>query len=160
MAEPRELTVQPIGRVVSGRRKTDPDDLWETEVAEIEVDPVWAGALDGLEGFSHVWLLWWLDRFEHPPETVHVRPEGRPEMPLTGIFATRSPHRPNPLALTAVRLVERQGARLRVQGLDAYEGTLIVDIKPYMRRGDLIAEATVPAWLEQLWRVHDREREA
>ena len=124
MAEPRELTVQSIGRVVSGRREADPDDLWETVVAEIEVDPAWAGALDGLEGFSHVWLLWWLDRFDDPPETVRVRPEGRPEMPLTGIFATRSPRRPNPLALTAVRLVERQGTCLRVQGLDAYEGTL------------------------------------
>jgi len=160
MAEQREFTVQPIGRVVSGRREADPDDLWETAVAEIEVDPAWAGALDGLEGFSHVWLLWWLDRFDDPPETVRVRPEGRPEMPLTGIFATRSPHRPNPLALTVVRLVERQGARLRVQGLDAYEGTPIIDIKPYLRRGDLIAEATVPAWLEQLWQIHDRERES
>jgi tRNA-Thr(GGU) m(6)t(6)A37 methyltransferase TsaA len=160
MAEQRVLTVQPIGRVVSGRREADPDGLWETAVAEIEVDPAWAGALDGLEGFSHVWLLWWLDLFDDPPVTVRVRPERRPELPLTGIFATRSPHRPNPLALTAVRLVERQGARLRVQGLDAYEGTPIVDIKPYLRRGDLIAEATVPAWLEQLWQIHDREREA
>jgi tRNA (Thr-GGU) A37 N-methylase len=80
-------------------------------------------------------------------------------MPLRGIFATRSPRRPNPIAITAVRLLERQGARLRVQGLDAYQGTPILDLKPYLRRGDLIPEAAMPAWLEQLWRIHDEERE-
>ncbi len=79
-------------------------------------------------------------------------------MPLRGIFATRSPHRPNPIAITPVRLLERQGVRLYVQGLDAFEGTPILDLKPYLRRGDLIPEATTPAWLEKLWRIHDEEK--
>jgi tRNA-Thr(GGU) m(6)t(6)A37 methyltransferase TsaA len=116
--------------------------------------------LDGIEGFSHIWIVWWLDRFESPPESPCVHPERREELPLVGFFATRSPHRPCPLAMTSVRLLGRQGRRLYVEGLDAYEGTPVLDIKPYLRRGDLIPEATVPEWLEQLWGIHDRERES
>jgi tRNA-Thr(GGU) m(6)t(6)A37 methyltransferase TsaA len=160
MSQDRELTLRPIGRVVAGRSQTARDDHWEEGVAEIEVDAAWAGALDGIEGFSHVWLVWWLDRADGPLESLHVRPERREELPLVGVLATRSPRRPNPLAMTVVRLVERQGNRLRVQGLDAYEGTPILDLKPYLRRGDLIPEATAPEWLERLWRIHDEERGA
>jgi tRNA-Thr(GGU) m(6)t(6)A37 methyltransferase TsaA len=153
-----EVKLRPIGRVVSGRSSAARDDRWEEAPAEIEVDPRWADALDGIEGFSHVWLVWWLDRSEGPPDFAHVRPERRQEMPLVGIFATRSPRRPNPIAMTPVRLLERRGARLTVQGLDAYEGTPVLDIKPYLRRGDLIPEATAPDWLEALWLSHDEER--
>jgi tRNA-Thr(GGU) m(6)t(6)A37 methyltransferase TsaA len=160
MSQNRELTLHPIGRVVAGRSRTAQDDRWEEKVAEIEIDPAWAGALDGIEGFSHVWVVWLLDRAGAPPEALHVHPERREELPAVGLLATRSPRRPNPLALTAVRLVERQANRLRVQGLDAYEDTPILDLKPYLRRGDLIPEATTPEWLERLWRMHDEERGA
>jgi tRNA (Thr-GGU) A37 N-methylase len=61
--------------------------------------------------------------------------------------------------MTVVRLADRQGQRLYVEGLDAYAGTPVLDVKPYLRRGDLIPEATMPAWLERLWESHDRERE-
>jgi tRNA-Thr(GGU) m(6)t(6)A37 methyltransferase TsaA len=158
MAEERQLVLRPIGQVIQGR--TGPGDPWEEETAEIEIEAAWAEALDGIEGFSHIWILWWLDRFEEAPASCRVHPEARPEMPLVGLFATRSPHRPCPIAITPVRLLAHQGARLRVQGLDAYEGTPVIDIKPYLRRGDQIPEATMPEWLEQLWRVHDQEREA
>lgn len=155
-----ELTLRPIGRVVRGRSPGAQDDHWEQAEAEIEIDATWAEALDGLEGFSHIWVVWWLDRFDGPPVQRKVRPERRQEMPLVGLLATRSPHRPNPLAMTAVRLLAHDGARLRVQGLDAYEGTPVLDIKPYLRRGDLISEATAPEWLNNLWRIHDEERES
>jgi tRNA-Thr(GGU) m(6)t(6)A37 methyltransferase TsaA len=158
MDQERELKLYPIGRVVSGRSSTDGKTRWEEAPAEIELDPTWAGALDGIEEFSHVWVVWWLDRFDAPPSSLHVRPERREEMPLIGIFATRSPQRPNPIAMTAVRLLARKGNRLRVQGLDAYEGTPVLDLKPYLRRGDLIPEATMPHWLEDLWRIHDEEK--
>jgi tRNA-Thr(GGU) m(6)t(6)A37 methyltransferase TsaA len=158
VGEGRELKLHPIGRVVKGRPRGEQDARWETETSELEIDPAWAGALDGLEDFTHIWVVWWLDRYETPPDTLRVRPECKRELPLVGIFATRSPHRPNPIALTAVRLLERHGATLRVEGLDAYEGTQILDIKPYLRRGDMIPEAQMPAWLEELWRIHDGER--
>jgi tRNA (Thr-GGU) A37 N-methylase len=62
--------------------------------------------------------------------------------------------------MTSVRLLGRQGRHLTVEGLDAYEGTPVLDIKPYLRRGDLISDATMPDWLERLWEIHDRERES
>ena len=170
MVEGRELTLRPIGRVIKGRPwpeqgcreqgQPDQGDCWAEEPAEIEIDAAWTEALDGVEGFSHIWLVWWLDRFEEAPASLHVRPERRQDMPLVGLFATRSPHRPCPIAITVVRLLERRGARLVVQGLDAYVGTPILDIKPYLRRGDLVSDATAPEWLEQLWSRHDEERGA
>jgi tRNA (adenine37-N6)-methyltransferase len=158
MEKERELTLRPVGRVTKGRPLTDQGGGWEDQEAEIEIDAVWAEALEGIEGFSHIWLVWWLDRSDAAPAVLQVHPEGRQDVPLVGVFATRSPRRPNPVAMTVVRLLERGGSRLLVQGLDAYVGTSILDIKPYLRRGDLIAEATVPGWLERLWRIHDEER--
>jgi len=152
-----------IGAVTAGRpRPGGPaagvGSAGEARVAEITIDDAWTEALDGLEEFSHIWVLWWIDRFEEPPEARRVHPQGRAEMPLVGLFATRSPHRPFPAGLTAVRLVERRGSRLVVEGLDAFEGTPVLDIKPYLRRGDLIPEAETPAWLERLWQINDAER--
>jgi tRNA-Thr(GGU) m(6)t(6)A37 methyltransferase TsaA len=164
MEPDRSLELQPIGHVIQGRVRPDgphsePSDL-EDRPAMIEIDATWAGALDGIEEFSHIWVLWWLDLSpaSNDLDSLQVRPEGRKEMPLRGIFATRSPRRPNPIAMTPVRLLERQGRQLRIQGLDAFEGTPILDLKPYLRRGDLIQEATTPTWLEQLWRIHDEEQ--
>lgn len=151
----RELTLQPIGRVVKGRPWPDQGDRLEHAEAVIEIEPAWSDALEGLEDFSHVWVVWWLDRAGESSGALRIHPEGKPEMPLVGLFATRSPRRPNPIAITVVRLLGRQGSRLRVQGLDAFEGSPVLDLKPYLRRGDLIPEATMPTWLEQLWRIHD-----
>ena len=165
MEKDPSLQLRSIGRVVQGRTRpgtprTEPNDL-EGEQAVIEIDMAWAGALEGIEEFSHIWVVWWLNLSSAGKalNSLQVRPEGREEMPLRGIFATRSPRRPNPIAITPVRLLERQGARLHVQGLDAYQGTPILDLKPYLLRGDLIPEATMPAWVEQLWRIHDEESE-
>jgi tRNA-Thr(GGU) m(6)t(6)A37 methyltransferase TsaA len=160
MNEPPALrcAVHPIGRVLRGRPPGSRDDEWERAEAEIEIEPAWAGGLDGLEAFSHIWVIWWLDRAAVPPPDLHVRPEKRAEMPLVGLFATRSPSRPNPIGLTAVRLLERRGHLLRVLGLDAYAGTPVLDIKPYLRRGDLLSDATVAPWLEQLWQIHEAGR--
>ena len=155
MSNKGALSLRPIGRVVKGRPWPPGDEVWEEDVSEIEIEAAWAEALEGLEGFSHIWILWWLDRAPEQLDALRVRSERRPEMPLVGIFATRSPHRPNPIALTAVRLLEREGSRLRVLGLDAAQGTPVIDIKPYLRRGDLIPEATMPGWVERLWRLHD-----
>jgi tRNA (adenine37-N6)-methyltransferase len=157
MSSQRELTIRPIGRVVEGRPPGHARARWEGE-SIIEVEAAWAAGLEGLDGFSHVWLLWWLDRSPAGPTSLRVRPEGRPEMPLVGLFATRSPLRPNPVALTAVCLLAIEDCRLRVTGLDAYQGTPIIDIKPYLRRGDLWPEASAPGWIDQLWAIHDLER--
>ena len=160
-----ELILQPIGRVVAGRPWPDEGDTWEKVDAILEIDPQWLDALEGIDGFSHIWIIWWLDRTrggrgceKGRPGALRVHPEGRNELPLVGLFGTRAPFRPNPIAMTAVRLLAHEGNRLRVQGLDAYQDTPILDLKPYLRRGDLIPEATMPAWLEELWQIHDQER--
>ena len=160
MENKRALTLQPIGRVVRGRPWDAQGDRWEKSESEIELDASWVDTLDGIDGFSHIWVVWWVDRFPDPPASPRVRPEGRTEMPLVGILATRSPHRPNPLGITVVHLLERRGARLRVAGLDACEDTPVLDIKPYLRRGDMVPEARMPEWLEELWRIHDSERDS
>jgi len=146
--------------VLRGRPWPPGDEPWEEQESEIELDPAWAGALDGLDGFSHVWVVWWLDRAPagDTSAALRVHPEGREEIPEVGLFATRSPRRPNPIAITAVRLLERLGNRLHVVGLDACVGSPILDLKPYLRRGDLIPDATMPAWLDHLWQLHDQER--
>jgi tRNA-Thr(GGU) m(6)t(6)A37 methyltransferase TsaA len=156
MPEQAGLTLRPIGRVIQGPA-CPPEPGWEERQAVIDIDAAWAEALEGLEEFSHIWIVWWLDRYDAPPSALRVHPERREEIPLVGLLATRSPHRPNPLAMTAVQLLGREGTRLRVRGLDACQGTPVLDIKPYLRRGDLIPEATMPPWLEQLWRIHDAE---
>ena len=150
MDSERELRLRAIGRVAAGDR----------EGAVVEIDATWAEALDGIEGFSHIWIVWWLDRFESSPESPRVHPERREDLPLVGLFATRSPHRPCPIGMTAVRLRSREANCLQVEGLDAFPGTPVLDIKPYLRRGDLIPEATMPAWIERLWETHDREGES
>jgi tRNA-Thr(GGU) m(6)t(6)A37 methyltransferase TsaA len=151
MADEQGLRSTPIGLVCRGRRRGAADDAWENAEAEIEIDARWAGALDGIDEFSHVWVIWWLDASEGPPQTLHVHPERRQDLPFVGLFATRSPRRPNPIALTAVRLLGREGARLRVLGLDAFEGSPVLDLKPYLRRGDQISDVSQPEWLERLW---------
>jgi tRNA-Thr(GGU) m(6)t(6)A37 methyltransferase TsaA len=143
---------------VSHGRPRGPDgEKWQGRPAQIEIDPPWVEALEGIDEFSHIWIVWWIDGLDEPPASPRVRPERREEMPLVGLFATRSPHRPNPIGMTAVRLLEHDGPRLRVEGLDAYQDTPVLDIKPYLRRGDHIPEAEMPGWLEELWRLHDEE---
>ena len=162
MGEERGVRGRAVGSVTLGKSRAgslsaSAEEPGEVETAEITIDAVWAEALDGIEEFSHIWILWWIDQFEEPPVARRVHPERRAELPLVGFFATRSPHRPCPVGLTAVRLLERRGRRLVVEGLDAFEGTPVLDIKPYLARGDLIPDAVMPDWLERLWQIHDAE---
>lgn len=164
MGDERGVKERAVGRVTVGRPRSGPSsgrggDQEGPGAAEITIEAAWAEALDGIEEFSHIWILWWIDQLEEPPAARRVHPERRPELPLVGLFATRSPHRPCPVGLTAVRLLERRGRRLLVEGLDAFEGTPVLDIKPYLRRGDLIMDAAVPDWLERLWQIHDAEQQ-
>ncbi len=95
---------------------------------EVVVDERYAGALDDLEGFERLWLVYWMDRAAaFRPRVVPYR-----DTQARGLFATRSPSRPNPLGLSVVRLVRREGCVLRVADLDILDRTPLVDIKPYV----------------------------
>jgi tRNA-Thr(GGU) m(6)t(6)A37 methyltransferase TsaA len=101
-------------------------------------------ALQDLEGFDRIWLLSWL-HLNGPGLRPFVRPpRGGPKR---GLFATRAPHRPNPLALSCVRVLGVEGRRIEVQGLDLLDGTPVLDIKPYVPGFDSFPEART-GWLE------------
>ena len=139
------ITLEPIGIVRSEikepiRRKS------EDVVSEIIVDSSLTEALDNLEEFSHIIVLYWIHRSRRPaPKKVH--PMGNPEHALMGVFATRSPDRPNPVGKTTARLLRRRDNVLTVQGLDAIDGTPVIDIKPYIPGYDSVDNARAPSWM-------------
>ncbi|MFZ5831378.1 MAG: tRNA (N6-threonylcarbamoyladenosine(37)-N6)-methyltransferase TrmO, partial [Planctomycetota bacterium] len=103
----------------------------------------------GLEGFSHIYLFWWFDRNDTPEKraTLQVHPRGNPENPLTGVFATRSPVRPNLIALTLCKVVSIQENIIEIASTDAFDGTPVLDIKPFIPDYDTAKGATVPDWI-------------
>ena len=145
----RALVCHPIG-YVDNEISPGQDVRWEEIDSRLVIEEKFSEALEGIEGFSHLFVIFWLHAKEgEPPLKVH--PEQREDMPLVGVLATRAPMRPNPIGLTAVQLLKRRGNVLLVKGLDAYHGTPILDLKPYLPRGDSIPEARVPGWIERLW---------
>jgi tRNA-Thr(GGU) m(6)t(6)A37 methyltransferase TsaA len=151
----QSINLAPIGRVLNDIEY--PGDVkWETITSEIVISPQLVEALDGIDGFSHVLIIFYLHKVgEERRSRLKVHPQGKKELPLVGVFATRSPVRPNPIGITAVKLLGRQENVLKVLGLDAYDGTPVLDVKPYLRRGDRIEEATMPDWLLRLWELQD-----
>ena len=107
-------------------------DWWADVISEIVIDGSLTEALDGLEKFSHIIVLYWMHQLVKNEVPLKVNPRGRQEFPLTGLFATRTPNRPNRIGKATVSLLERQGNILRVKGLDALDGSPVIDIKPYI----------------------------
>jgi tRNA (adenine37-N6)-methyltransferase len=126
------FTMRPIGYVRSPHQATaaipkGPDAKHEAE-GELEILPAFAAGLQDIEGFSHLFVIWVFHAAE-PAVLVSIPPtDDRPH----GVFAGRSPRRPNPIGLTVVELLGRDRDRLRVRGLDMLDGTPILDIKPYL----------------------------
>jgi len=127
------IRLTPIGRVRSGlgdRSQAPRQGPKAGLTAVIELDPVHAQGLTGLRPGDWLWVLYYFDRADPPQALVH--PRGDPNRPLTGVFNTRAPCRPCPLGLTLVRLLAIEGARLTVRGLEALEGTPVLDLKPHV----------------------------
>jgi len=131
-----------IGRVRTPwtRREQCPKNSRESDaVCTLEVDSRYAQALAKVETCSHLIVLYWMDR--SPRNLVLQNPGHRGE--LRGTFALRSPARPNPIAMSVVRLLKVDGARLSVVGLDCLDGTPLLDIKPYFASTDSVPDAAV-----------------
>ena len=127
------------------------DRDWGKVVSEIRIDSELAGGLIGIDSFSHILVVFGMHRSTWSPEVDLVRrPQGRTDMPLVGIFAQRARHRPNPIGITSVRLLSADGDTLLVQGLDAIDGTPVLDIKPYFPQYDCVVETRHPEWVDRL----------
>jgi tRNA-Thr(GGU) m(6)t(6)A37 methyltransferase TsaA len=139
------FSVKPIGTVRNAVRKPPkPPHDWDNVVSRIEIEPRLTEALDNLDEFSHIIVLYWMDRLAARPLPMKVRPRHDPERPLVGLFASRSPHRPNPIGKSTVKLLGREKNVLTVSGLDAIDGTPVIDIKPYLPDYDSAADARTP----------------
>ncbi len=144
-SESNVINLKAIG-VVRNEFKQPSKHDWGKVVSEIVVDPSLTEALDNLDEFSHIIVLYWMHRLPQgkPPTKVHLK--GNQELPLVGLFASRSPNRPNPIGKAIVRLLQRQGNILRVEGLDAIDGSPVIDIKPYVPELDSVTDARRPQW--------------
>ncbi|HLN88196.1 MAG TPA: tRNA (N6-threonylcarbamoyladenosine(37)-N6)-methyltransferase TrmO [Candidatus Limnocylindrales bacterium] len=151
-----DITFRPIGII---RTKASDAEVKATggREGEIEIYPEFAAGLDGIDGYSHLFVLVYFDRLR-PGQIgpLKVKPRGLvrrgfklEELPELGVFALDSPTRPNPIGLTLVRVIRREGNRIFVQGLDFFDGTPILDIKGY-RPQYRVDEYMLPEWFRKL----------
>ena len=164
---PPALALTPIGVVRSGYAKLSQaprqpgvDGRHEAAVIELAAGRNFEQALEDLAGFERIWVVAWFDRAQTWKPKIRP-PRGTAKR---GLFATRSPHRPNPIALSVARLVAVDGLRLSIAETDLLDGTPVLDIKPYVPETDAFVNSRT-GWLEQLppalavrWTAHAREK--
>ena len=147
-----EICLTPIGIVkteVKGKEVRD-----KKLISKIIIREEYIEALEGIEEFSHLFVIFWLHQIKTKDKKIKkVQPRGRKDLEFIGIFATRTPFRPNPIGLTCVKLINKKNNFLSVQGLDAYNGTPILDIKPF-DSWDKIKGFKVPKW----WKMLEKEK--
>ena len=141
------INLKPVG-FVKNNIKEPRFGNFAGEISEIIVDKKFAEALNGIEEYSHVIIVYWLNRVKK--SVITHRPQGNPNVPIVGIFACRCPERPNPIAITTVKLIAHEGNKIRVKGLDILDGTPIIDIKPYWPQYDKVENEKIPGWVNKL----------
>jgi tRNA (Thr-GGU) A37 N-methylase len=154
VTEPTDFTLRPIGWVRGGRAAVK-DDEWGAVRARIELD---AGVLEptataGLDAFSHLEVVFVFDRVD--PDTVcrgARHPRGRQDWPEVGILAQRAKDRPNRIGLTVCEILAVEPLAIEVAGLDAVEGTPVLDVKPYLSGFSPRGQVREPAWAVELMR--------
>lgn len=147
MSEKRIL-LKPVGFVRTHAVGDEVKD--KSHLSEIFIDCELTQALEGISGFSHVFILFWLHQItSEQRKTLKIHPRGRSDLPLVGVFAARTNLRPNPIGLTLCELVRVEGNVLTVRGLDAFDGTSVLDVKPY-DSWDCAPNARMPEWWKKL----------
>jgi len=132
MSEELILNCKPIGFVRSPvSEPPDEEDWWKELVAEIVINESLTEALDQIDFYEYLTILYWIHKRDRSHIALRVNPKGRTDIPMRGIFATRTPDRPNPIGQTTVRLLRCEGNVLTVKGLDALDGSPVIDIKPW-----------------------------
>ena len=149
---PPEIRLKPIGQVRSPR-KEPLDDRWGKVISTIEIDPdqFRTESLQGLDAFSHLDVVYFFHRVpEDKIETEARHPRNRTDWPKVGIFAQRGKNRPNRIGLSVCQIVNVEGQTITVEGLDAIDGTPVLDIKPHMKEFDPRGPVNQPAWSTEL----------
>ncbi|MFQ6128134.1 MAG: tRNA (N6-threonylcarbamoyladenosine(37)-N6)-methyltransferase TrmO [Thermoplasmata archaeon] len=148
-----DILIRPVGYVRNEMRERVPRKEYSEVVSEIVVREDLQQGLDDMEEHSHAVIIYWLDRIpEDEREILKVRPMGDPSLHIVGVFATRSPARPNPIGVQTVEILGREGNILKVKGLDALDGSPVLDIKPYTIWHDHAEGARQPRWTERAHR--------
>ena len=139
------ISMKPVG-VVKNKEKNQHFGNWGKVVSDIVISKKFSSALDGLEDYSHAVIVYWMH--EVKKHVVKHHPQG--VAPLVGIFACRCKGRPNPIGISAVKIVRRRKNILTVKGLDVINGTPVLDIKPYTPQYDMVKNIKVPEWTKML----------
>lgn len=137
-----EIVLTPVGRIrtpFSALEDCPRASRRDAAPCTIVLEERFADGLTDVEAASHLHIVYWMDRASRDRLTAPTFRDGV----VRGVFANRAPVRPNPLALSVVRLIGRKGAELTVSGMDCLDGTLVLDIKPYVPTSDLVEEATI-----------------
>lgn len=143
----QEITLKPIG-FVKNNVKEPRFGNFANEISEVIVDEKFTEALDGIDDYSHIILVYWMDKVKD--HVTKHQPQGNPNVPIVGIFACRCPRRPNPIAITTIRLLEHKKNKIIVKGLDVLDGTPVIDIKPYWPQYDKVENGKIPDWVNKL----------
>ena len=151
----RNDTLQPVLVADSGdlQWRAVPGDAGGSSgaISELDIYSEFEGILDGIEDFSHALVLYWAHFVGlEGRRLIKVHPMGRKDLPLVGLFASCSPARPNPICVSAVRILERRGLTLRVEGLDAVNGSPVVDIKPYLPYYYAVENVKLSDWMSRI----------
>jgi tRNA-Thr(GGU) m(6)t(6)A37 methyltransferase TsaA len=151
MANPAELGCKPIGTVEVGlsENKKETNSRYET-ISRIRIFEQYREGLIGLDEYSHVVILWWMQKADRT--ALKVNPFHQRENSV-GIFASRFPARVNPIGMSVVELVAVDGCCINVRGFDAWAGTPILDVKPYDYY-DIVKSPRVPEWFRRFWEEH------
>ena len=151
-----EFTMRAVGRVQGGRNEAI-DDNWGASRARIALDPAQFDetALAGLDGFSHAEIVYVFDRVSDDEIVKGARhPRGRTDWPKIGIFAQRGKNRPNRIGVTVCKVVSVDGLNLEVEGLDAIDGTPVLDIKPYLTGFAPRGAVYEPEWAAEIMKAY------
>jgi tRNA-Thr(GGU) m(6)t(6)A37 methyltransferase TsaA len=148
----KEFRLDPVGVVRSTRNEPE-DDQWESEKSSIEmVPPFGERALQGLADFSHCIVVYVFDRASWDESKMARHPRGNDDWPEVGIFAQRGKDRPNRLGVAVCRILSVDDSTIQIEGLDAIDGTPVVDIKPWMDEFGPRGTVSQPAWSSELMR--------
>jgi tRNA-Thr(GGU) m(6)t(6)A37 methyltransferase TsaA len=154
----QSITLKPIGTVRSTRKKAEDDD-WDKEQAFVELDSLQftPDALAGLANFSHIEILFHMNQVDPTKiEKTARHPRNNPNWPKVGIFAQRGKNRPNQIGTTVCRILKVEGLSVQLEGLDAIDGTPVLDIKPWVKefapRGSVFQPNWISELMSQYWR--------